>query len=150
MSEMLSCTFRASRRLAALTLGLHSLAALSVALADIGWPLQLGGLGLIAVSAIRALRRRPPIRLRCLADGSLLMAEDTGDWRSVEIEAGSLVSPLGTLLRLRGDGHARAVVVLADSLTEEEFRRLRVWLRWQAAGPGASPRPATGRPGPRP
>ncbi|TCS69449.1 toxin CptA [Sulfuritortus calidifontis] len=137
MNEMLSCTIRASRRLAVLALGLHGLAALGVASADIGWPLQLAGLGLVALSAILALRRRPPVRLRCLADGNLLMAEGANDWQLCEIRAGSLVSPMCTVLHLRIDGRARVVIVLADSLDGEGYRRLRVWLRWRAAWPSA-------------
>lgn len=150
MSEMLSCTIRASRRLGVLALGLHGLATLGVVSADIGWPLQLAGLGLIAVSAILTLRQRPPLRLRCLANGSLLMAEGAGGWQPVEFRAGSLVSPICTVLRLRIAGRVRAVVVLADSLDGEDYRRLRVWLRWRAAWPSAPRWPVTRRPAPRP
>lgn len=150
MSEMLSCTIHVSRRLVTLVLGLHGLAALGVVSADIDWPLQLAGLGLIAGSAILTLRQRPPVRLRCLADGSLLVAEPTADWQPVELLPGSLVSPMCTVLRLRVDGHARSVVVLADSLDGEDYRRLRVWLRWRAAWPSAHRWSVLRRPAPRP
>lgn len=150
MNEILSCTIHASRRLAVLAFGLHGLAALGVASADIGWPLQLAGLGLVALSAILALRRRPPVRLRCLADGNLLMAEGADDWQLVEIRAGSLVSPMCTVLRLRIEGRARAMVVLADSLDGDDYRRLRVWLRWKTDWLSAPRWRVSGWPAPRP
>ncbi|NWG87157.1 MAG: hypothetical protein HXY26_06535 [Hydrogenophilaceae bacterium] len=132
MTELLTCTIHASRRLHRLLLALHGLAALSLMLAAIEWPLQLAGSGLVAASALWTLRQRPPVRLRCLADGDLFMADEMAGWRPVELQAGSLVSPMCTVLRLRIDGRSRSVVVLADSLAAEDFRRLRVWLRWKA------------------
>lgn len=150
MGDMLTCTIRASRRLGILVLGLHGLAVLGIVMADIGGPAQLAGFIVITVSAAATLRRRLPVRLRCLADGGLLMAEPLADWQPAELLAGSLVLPLCTVLRVRIDGRTRSVVVLADSLGAEDFRRLRVWLRWRAVWPSAPRWPVTRRPVPRP
>ena len=47
----------------------------------------------------------------------------------------SFVSPLLTVLSLRmlGAGGSRSLVVTPDALGADEFRRLRVWLRWRGA-----------------
>jgi len=48
------------------------------------------------------------------------------------VEDSSFVSPWLTLINLVGDGgKRRSLVILPDSLDREEFRRLRVRLRWQ-------------------
>jgi toxin CptA len=43
------------------------------------------------------------------------------------------VTPYLTVLNLRGHGErgARHVTLLPDSLHAEDFRKLRVWLRWK-------------------
>ncbi len=45
----------------------------------------------------------------------------------------TFVTPYLTVLNLKPGGKlfARSVVILSDSLNTEEFRQLRVWLRWK-------------------
>jgi len=51
---------------------------------------------------------------------------------SGRVEDNSFVCPQMILINLIGDGgKGRSVVILSDSLDREEFRRLRVRLRWQ-------------------
>ena len=76
-------------------------------------------------NAILALQFSP--ECRCSAQiGS-------GDWFDAQLLPTSFVSPYLTILNLRFD-HARLVkhvVILPDAIDAEQFRRLRVLLRWR-------------------
>jgi hypothetical protein len=77
----------------------------------------------------RAARRRA---LRLRASDEIEVRSPGGHWRRGCLRAGSFVAPWITLLLWRAEGSRfdRAVLILPDMLGEEEFRRLRVWLRW--------------------
>ena len=70
--------------------------------------------------------------LRLRASGEIEVRSPGGRWRRGCLRAGSFVAPWLTLVLWRAEGSRfdRAVVILPDMLGEEEFRRLRVWLRW--------------------
>jgi toxin CptA len=55
----------------------------------------------------------------------------------------SFVSPYLTVLNLRLERawFARHVVILPDSLDKDDFRRLRVWLRWKCAAASINGQP---------
>ena len=59
----------------------------------------------------------------------------SGDRKECLLLDTSLISPYLTILNVRPEGarFARHAVILPDSLTSEEFRRLRVWLLWKCA-----------------
>ena len=82
----------------------------------IAW--RAGGRGVRAL----ALDRSRAIRVR---DGR-------GRWRSGIVQEGSFVAPWLTIVRWRPDGARfdRAFLVLPDMVGAEDFRRLRVLLRW--------------------
>lgn len=54
-------------------------------------------------------------------------------WREYQVLGSTYVMPYLTVLQLRqaDDGAATRVVLLPDSLPADDFRRLRVLLRWQ-------------------
>jgi toxin CptA len=56
----------------------------------------------------------------------------SGVWFPTQVLGSSYVSPWLTVLNLRLDGRRLAmhVVLLPDALDHDDFRRLRVWLRW--------------------
>ena len=61
-----------------------------------------------------------------LAEGATFIA--------VTLLPGTTVHPWLTALRLRDDdGRVHRLVVLPDAMDRQDFRRLRVFLRWQAA-----------------
>jgi toxin CptA len=68
-------------------------------------------------------------------DGSGAIEDRSGRWREVGVLGSSFVSPLLTVLNLRvaGAGRRRSLIVTPDALGPDEFRRLRVWLRWRGA-----------------
>lgn len=82
------------------------------------------GLGLGRAAGRRALRLR--------GSGEIEVRSPGGLWRRGCPRAGSFVAPWLTLLLWRAEGSRfdRAVLILPDMLGEEDFRRLRVWLRW--------------------
>ena len=64
--------------------------------------------------------------------GEIEVRSPDGRWRRGCLRAGSFVAPWLTLVLWRAEGSRfdRAVLILPDMLGEEEFRRLRVRLRW--------------------
>jgi toxin CptA len=137
---------RPSRRLAVLLLALHfaalaALAALTFAL----WIRIVLAVALMA-GLVRALRRSALLRsgdavveLSCGEDGRLGCAQRDGARFDAEVLPQTAVYAAAVLLRAKPAGarRARSVVVLPDSLAAEDFRRLRVWLRWRRPVSGA-------------
>lgn len=64
-----------------------------------------------------------------------------GQWRDAQILGSTYVTPRLTVLNLRVSGErlARHVLVVPDNIEPEDFRKLRVLLRWsRAAAPEAT------------
>ena len=90
--------------------------------------LQLGALAWIGGSALAALRRaRPGRHLRVDADGSVEVDAAAGQARD-----GSFVASWLVVVRWRpiGAWWDRSLLVAPDMLGADDFRRLRVLLRW--------------------
>jgi hypothetical protein len=68
-------------------------------------------------------------------DGAAVIHTRQGRSSVAQVLGSSFVSPILAILDLRvTDGRLRrAVPVAFDSLQRDDFRRLRVWLRWQRA-----------------
>jgi len=64
--------------------------------------------------------------------GEVHLRSELDEWRSGVVRPGSFVAPWLTILRWRAPTHRfdRTLLVLPDMLPEEDFRRLRVLLRW--------------------
>ncbi|HZX30669.1 MAG TPA: protein YgfX [Rhodocyclaceae bacterium] len=89
----------------------------------------------VVVSALLARRSgRPAVTaLRLLGNGRVeCRLEGDSEFRSAELQPGNTVHPWLSVIRLSVDMRPVTVVMLPDSATTEEFRRLRVWLRWRA------------------
>lgn len=93
----------------------------------------------IVPTAFHAIRRdallRPPAAITVLevtSSGELRCQVGTGDWLSARILDSSTVMPWLTVLNLKLPGRFLAchVLVTPDRVDAEEFRRLRVWLKW--------------------
>lgn len=121
---------RALRRAVAI---LHVLAGVAVCAAALPWWGQGVGLAAVAASLLAAMRAGPVLELHGHADGRLAVRQD-GDWLAAVVAPDTLVWAWLVVLRYRVAGSARwaNVVVLPDSLAADDFRRLRVWLRWRA------------------
>jgi hypothetical protein len=106
-------------------------------------PAALGITGALAIlaSAYRSISRQA-LRRGSQAVNALEFSDReamrirTGDgvWHSGRVLGSSTVGTGLTVLNLRVDGGTtRHVVITADGIDRDDFRRLRVWLRW---GPG--------------
>jgi len=77
--------------------------------------------------------------------GEILFQTRGGDWVESELLGASYVSPRLTIIRLRPRGRwrARRVILVPDNVDANDFRRLRIWLRWRHAG-GRTEQPLAG------
>ncbi|MBI2294643.1 MAG: hypothetical protein HYU76_01025 [Betaproteobacteria bacterium] len=75
------------------------------------------------------------VALEVKDDGSLSFQTRRGEWLDCELLGSSFVSRHFTIVNLKPQGQrlARHVVLVTDNVDAQDFRRLRVWLRW--AGP---------------
>ena len=90
--------------------------------------LRAVGLAWIALTSLRALRRvRPGVRLRLECGGALEAGALAG-----HVRPGSFVAPWLAIVRWRPDGAwwDRTLLVAPDMLGAEDFRRLRVLLKF--------------------
>lgn len=114
----------------------HALAAVLLFLP--GWPLllPLAAIPLLLCSVWAAWRCCTPAvdALRFLEDGRVeCRRAGTRGFEASELLPGAMVHPVLTVFHLCCGGKRLAVVILPDSVSEEEHRRLRIWLRWCAS-----------------
>jgi toxin CptA len=134
----LTLTLHHSRRLGLLLGAMHLGAATAASLISIPWWIKLVLLSLILASALRQLfgltGKNRICRLTLKDDGRLEFSREDGSGGEARLHPQSTVtSPLVVLL-LRLEGRVESLVFLPDSLDEEDFRQLRLWLRWCAPG----------------
>lgn len=83
---------------------------------------------------LQALRRHPEAVIALQVRGDTLSYQlRAGDWCSGTIPAGGLVTRWISVTRLREIGETprhRTLVLCADALDADDYRRLRVYLRW--------------------
>jgi len=81
------------------------------------------------------------VELELKDDGGVAFRTREGRWVDSELAASSYVSPGLTIvvLKPRGRGRARHVILLPDSVDARDFRRLRMWMRWKHEGGGPRP-----------
>jgi toxin CptA len=129
-------TIGTSRQLRLFLASLHVCCAVAIFLAALPPIFQLAGMVLLIFSLIHYWRPAQAVRLRGDRDGNLEIWHDT-QWRAARLVGSSVVLPSCTVLRMAGEHRwlNRNLVVLPDSLPADEFRRLRVWLRWRGSNP---------------
>jgi toxin CptA len=126
-------THRPQRRLAIVLVAGHILAGAATVLADLSGGYRWALLAALAVSLVQSLRHRREIRIRCGSDGSLDLWRGD-EWRSATLQTDSTVLSWLVVLRYRAEGERRirSSVIMADGMAADDFRRLRVWVRWKA------------------
>ena len=80
------------------------------------------------------------LALRIGRDGVLRLHIRKDGWREGELLGSSYVSSFLTVInvRLPGERRMRSVVLLPDTIGAEDYRRLRVWLRWRPRAESSS------------
>jgi hypothetical protein len=126
--------FAPSWVLAALIVVLHSAAAASVFVAMDGWAgtalaVALVLLGITAAWARALHRSRASVRALVISGSEIALELGSGERVAVELaprrHVGRFMVTLGVRRPMR-----RAILVTADMLEPEEFRRLRLWALW--------------------
>ena len=124
-------------RAALVTTALMALAA--IALADLPIYGRLFAALVVVALTLQAWRTSLPLALKLHPDGLLELRDAASPWQPVSLLARSAVSPWLCLLacRAEGQGRVRNLAILPDSLHADDFRRLRMWMRWLAKVEGA-------------
>ena len=137
---MVTITIGPSRQLALLLTLAHMRAAASALSVDISIWLKAALVLAVAGSLLHALNgsalRRSGRAIVALEIGEGAAASfktRCGDWHKAVLLDSSFVAPYLTVLNLRTglSRLAHHVVIMPDSVSAEDFRRLRVWLRWR-------------------
>ena len=126
--------------LAAILAVVHAGALSLVALLEITWAVKVAICLLLVIQCIVALRRAllrgsaAVVALEISADDVLSIETRSAGWSEQSVLASTFVAPLLTVMNLcnPATGARCSVVLLPDSLPADDFRRLRVWLRWKA------------------
>ncbi len=124
----------ASRGLRLVLIVAHGLAMAAIALIALAWVYQVVMLAMVVFSLYKTTPPEIGVQLRCDPDGQLLIAAN-GGWHAADVLPDTTVLAWLVVLRYRRHGKrfADTSLILADSVQCDDFRRLRVWLRWQAA-----------------
>lgn len=137
MQLPLTLSLQSSRQLVVLVAATHVLAAAAVLLLPPSWWLKLFLLVTILVSAWRSLVRLAGQRRICSltleADGRLAFERVDGSAGQARMHPQTTVTAFLCVLLLRVQGRVEALLLLPDALSPEDFRQLRLWLRWRAA-----------------
>lgn len=128
----LSLSITSSRRLRWIQWLAHGVAAAAVLAAAV--PPWLMAVLLLSVIASLAHRRRPaPVKgLLLNGEGGLEIVDAGGAATPATVHPHTLVLSFLVVLLYRSQGRLHSVTLLADSLAAEDFRQLRLWLRWRA------------------
>ncbi len=140
---MLNIQLRASRTLGAILVIAHGTAIAAILLAGMpGWIASIAVAALVA-SLGREVWRNALKRsagavaaIEIASDNVLSIQMRRGDWVECEVRGDTYVLSFLTVLNLRriDNGRGISVVILPDAIDAEDFRRLRVWLRWKEDG----------------
>ncbi len=112
----------------------HLAAALAIATSGAGAVILCALMVLACLSGYRAwiaIAGPHPSRLRLLADGRIDVEVGEGSWQHAETIGSPRIHPWLTLVRLRWEAGLQTLVIAPDAINGEDFRRLRVWLRWR-------------------
>ena len=147
LERSLQVTLSPSRRLTAVLASAHL--GLATALLPLPWPTGWTAAAIAFVLAgavpgivLHALRRSRSaiVRLELRLDGGIRLHHRDGRQSHGIVNADSTVTPWLTVVGVKVPGRWRSihVVVLPDAIDAEDFRRLRVRLRWPLT-PAAEP-----------
>ena len=138
---LLFLPLKASPQLLAAILAIHVSTAVGIGLAPLPAGLMAVTWAILGASAWRLAQRHALlrqsaslIRLQSRADGSLEGLTRDGEWIAFSLLPRSTLFPVFAVLCLKplGGGRACAVTIFPDALSLDDWRTLRVWLRWQA------------------
>lgn len=110
-------------------------------ISDVPIAISAAGVAVLSLSLGFYLRRtawlRSPqsiVAMEIGNEGKFAFQTRNGSWHAARLRQSSFVSPWLTILNLNPENTrwTRNVVIMPDSLRNDEFRQLRIWLRWKA------------------
>lgn len=132
-----------SRQLLLALLGASLMACVILLCMPLAWWMQASGVAVIAAGAAYSIARDAYVALpwswRAIdidVNGGVAMSRKDGSQVSVNILPASFVASYLTVLHLKQKTSSwpRYCVILGDSTDAEQWRKLRVWLRWGMPG----------------
>lgn len=148
MSGPLRLRLRPSRRLAAVLCTAHGVAGAALWASPLPGVLSIVGSMVVTASAVWSVRGhafrsapRSVVELELYEDCTLSARTADGRWLQYRMVGSSFVSRVLTVLNLRTEGAwgVRSVLISADCVEPDAFRRLRVWLEWRCGGKVGAP-----------
>ncbi len=109
----------------------HGLALMAIWLAALALFWKISGSVMLAASAVyyfRQLRQLPVAIIEADETGYRLFHQ--GGWVSVLLQRAFITTHLTVIQFRTKSGKRIAIPMLADSATPDDYRHLRVWLRW--------------------
>ena len=136
---MLRLTFSPSYYLVTLLSIIHSLAFISIGIIDVVLVIKILSILLIASSWIYYGRRALLLTLQAIVaimikeNGEIEFSLRNGTASQGILVSGSYIHPWFSTICFRKDGKRfyQVIAVLPDMLSQEQFRQLRVWLKWK-------------------
>lgn len=137
---MSTISLRSSRILAATLVLAHGAAIAMVVLAGMAPWLEAIAIAALAASLVFNVRQSAllhaadaVIGLEIASDDKFSIQTRRGGWIECEVLGSTYVTSFLTILNLKrtDSGRITRAVILPDSLDTEDFRKLRVWLRWK-------------------
>ena len=131
-----------SRILATILLMGHIAVAVTLVWVDIAVVFRMLIVAILLVSLVYELRSaalrlgaEAVMKLRIDRDNTLSVQLRSGVWYPCEVLGSTCVTSSLTVLNLRWGGRRRirSVTILPDTMAADDYRRLRVWLRWRPA-----------------
>ena len=115
-----------------LTSAMHGVAAICLFVVPLDWYWRAVAFPLVAWSLWSALRSRRVASLRLVAKEGLSFVEADGGSVEAALLPESTVFAWLVVLRFRvgEERKARALTLFPDQMSRDEFRMLRLWLRW--------------------
>src|SRR6266513_2852093 len=126
-----------SLRLAGVFLVAHFLALAATWVSLAGWPLVLVGIGILVsgtgcLAEVLHRSSRSVLSLELRDDGCASWRDRKDVWHEARLGSDHFVSGEFVVLRLDWTGRGpKWLVLMGDSASREDFRRLRVWLKWR-------------------
>ena len=128
----LSVSIKPSRRLLVIQSAAHVLAIAAVLASTVPPWLAVVLLLWVGASLARLRRILPAGSLVLHGDGRLEPVGADGTPSEALVHPHTLVLSFLVVLLYRQQGRLRSLTLLADSLAPEDFRQLRLWLRWRS------------------
>ncbi len=137
---MLRISLRPSRLLAVLLTLAHAAAISIVLIVNLPHWLKAVASVVLIVQWVLAVRRQALLQgagavtaLEVTSDHRVNIETRSAGWCEYDVLGSTYVTSYLTILNLRQSGNraAKHVPLLRDSLNSEDFRQLRIWLRWK-------------------